>query len=161
MLPEYSLTPAIEHLINKDIPFRLFQHPGAVLSLEQAAQERGQAFDQVIRSIVFRVNPDEFIMVLIPGQHQVSWRLLRKYLKQSRLTMATEQEVLRTTGYQRGAVTPLGLPVSMRVLVDQTIRDQDEISLGSGKHGLAIILRVHDLLSALEDYELGSYLEDQ
>lgn len=157
MLNDPTLTPAVKFLTNKDISFRLFQHTSPVNSLEQAAQERGQKFDQVIRSIVFRISTDEFIMVLVPGKHQVSWRSLRKYLKQSRLTMASEEEVLTVTGYQLGAVTPFGLPTPMRVLIDTSILNQKEISIGSGKRGLAIIMAVEDVLSALEDWESGNF----
>jgi Cys-tRNA(Pro)/Cys-tRNA(Cys) deacylase len=157
MLNDPTLTPAVKFLANKDISFRLFQHTSPVNSLEQAAQERGQNFDQVIRSIVFRISTDEFLMVLVPGKHQVSWRSLRKYLKQSRLTMASEEEVLTVTGYQLGAVTPFGLPTPMRVLLDTSILKQKEISIGSGKRGLAIIMAVEDVLSALEGWESGDF----
>ena len=75
------------------IPYRLFVHAGPVHSLEQAARERSQLPDQVIRSIVFRVGKDEFLMALMAGDRQISWPALRRYLGQSRLTLATEDEV--------------------------------------------------------------------
>ncbi len=129
---ETELTPAIQYLRERQAPYRVFRHAGAVESLEQAAAERGQRSEQVVRSIVFRVGEDEFVMVLMPGPGQVPWKALRRYLGQSRLTMASEEELLRATGYRHGTVNPFGLPRPMRVLVDQGVLDQAEVSLGSG-----------------------------
>jgi Cys-tRNA(Pro) deacylase len=126
-------------------------------SLEQAARERGQEPDQVVRSILFRVGEGQFVMVLMPGPQQVSWPALRKHLGKSRLTMASEAEVLRETGYTPGAVSPFGLPAPIPVLVDQGLLSQTEISIGSGERGVTVILQVKDLLSALDQYEIGSF----
>lgn len=88
------------------IPRRLFRHPGLVQSLEQAARERGQQPEQVVRSIVFRLGEGDYLMVLMAGPRQISWPVLRRYLGQSRLTLASEAEVLEATGYPLGAVSP-------------------------------------------------------
>src|SRR5258705_10285182 len=111
-------TPATRELEGRGIPHRLFRHPGPVASLQQAADERGQAPEQVMRSIVFRVGEGEFVMVLMAGEEEVSWRNLRRYLGESRVTMAREEELLSATGCLGGGVSPFGLPRPMRVLVD-------------------------------------------
>ena len=69
----------------------------------------GQSPDQVIRSIVFRLSKGEYAMVLIAGARQVSRQTLPRAVGQSRLTMASEEELLRVTGYAMGAVSPFGL----------------------------------------------------
>jgi Cys-tRNA(Pro)/Cys-tRNA(Cys) deacylase len=142
-----------------NIPYRLFRHPGPVHSLEQAAAERSQLPDQIVRSIVFRVAKTDFIMVLIAGARQVAWPVLRKYLGQSRLTMANEAEVLENTGAERGGVSPLGLPRPMRTLIDESVFAHEEISLGSGVRGITVILSSADLRRVLADAEIGSFAE--
>jgi prolyl-tRNA editing enzyme YbaK/EbsC (Cys-tRNA(Pro) deacylase) len=82
---------------------------------------------------------------------------LRKHLGQSRLTLATPEEVLAVTGYQLGAVSPFGLPQPLPILVDESVFAQEEISLGSGVRGTAVILKTVDLLRALETYSRGSF----
>ncbi len=88
-------------------------------------------------------------MVLVAGPAQVSWRALRQKLGQSRLTMASEEEVLAVTGYRTGAVSPLGLPQPLPVFVDDSVTAEEEISIGSGVRGTTVILRSADLLAAL------------
>src|SRR5690242_15325992 len=136
-------TPVTRHLDALGIPYRTFRHPGPVGSLEQAARERNQRPEQVIRSLVFRVGGEGvFVMVLMAGAGQVGWRALRKYLGQSRLTMATEPELTQTTGYVAGAVSPFGLPAPMRVLMDEGVLANEEVSIGSGERGLTVIMTI-------------------
>jgi Cys-tRNA(Pro)/Cys-tRNA(Cys) deacylase len=149
-----DLPPVARALDELQVPYRLFVHAGPVHSLEQAARERNQLPDQVIRSIVFRVGRDEFLMVLMAGDRQISWPALRHYLGQSRLTLATEEEVRSVTGYARGAVAPFGLPQPTRILVDESVFAHDEVSLGSGVRGTAVILTSSDLRRALGAVEV-------
>jgi Cys-tRNA(Pro) deacylase len=152
-------TPASLALDRAGIVYRLFQHPGPIHSLEQAARERGQRSEQVVRSILFRLSEGEFTMVLIAGPRQVSWQALRRYLNQSRLTMATEAEVLAVTGYETGAVSPLGLPAPLRLLIDESVLAEEEISIGSGARGITVIMKSKDLLQSLPKYEVGRFLQ--
>jgi len=75
--------------------------------------------------------------------------------------MANQDEVLSLTGYKRGAVSPLGLPVPMRILVDTSLLDQDEISIGSGQQGVAVILRQIDLIKAIGEPEVVDVLDSE
>jgi Cys-tRNA(Pro)/Cys-tRNA(Cys) deacylase len=149
-----NLTPVSLALAQMNIPHREFRHPGPVRSLDQAAAERGQQPEQVIRSILFRLSADEFVMVLMAGPQQIDWKALRRYLGEKRLTTASEEEVHRVTGYERGAVAPFGLPAPLRVLADESIFTPEELSLGSGVRGTTIILSSADLRRALGDIEI-------
>ena len=144
-------SPVTEALARLGISYRLFTHAGPVNSLEQAAAERGQRPEQVVRSILFRLDQERFAMVLVAGPAQVSWRTLRQLLGQSRLTMASEEEVLTVTGYRTGAVSPLGLPQPLPIFVDDSVTAEEEISIGSGIRGTTVILRSSDLLAALAE----------
>lgn len=150
-------TPVTAALIAKQIPHRLFCHPGQVDTLEQAARERGQKPDQIVRSILFRLPNNEFVMVLIAGPDQISWPRLRGYLHTSRITVATPEEIKQQTGYTVGAVSPLGFTNPIRILIDQSVLKQNEISMGSGEQNTTVILWVSDLLKALDQYEIGNF----
>jgi Cys-tRNA(Pro)/Cys-tRNA(Cys) deacylase len=152
-----DILPVARELSKLGVPHRVFQHIGPVTSMEQAANERGQFTEQVVRSILFRLSEGNFVMVLIPGQQQVSWPVLRTYLGQSRLTMASEDEVLAATEYRVGAVSPLGLPGPMRILADESVFVPDEISIGSGERGIAIILKSADLQKSIKNLEIGQF----
>ena len=150
-------TPAMQTLDLLCIPYRVFEHPHPPESLEQAARERGQASEQIIRSILFRYEKEKFFLTLMAGPGQISWRKLRAHLGVSRISMATEDEVLAVTGYAVGTVSPLGLPRPIRTLADVSVFKPVEISIGSGARGVAIIIKPADLQQALGKIEVGQF----
>jgi Cys-tRNA(Pro) deacylase len=156
-----TVPPVALALAEMGVPYRVFRHPGPVHSLEQAAQERGQKPEQVVRSILFRLSKGNYGMVLIAGPEQISWKALRAYLGQSRLTLAKREEVLQVTGYEIGAVSPFGLPAPLRVLVDESVLAQEEISIGSGVRSVTVILRTSDLMDALVGNEVGQFKKNK
>ena len=147
-------TPVTQELDDLGIPYRVFTHPGPVKSLEQAAHERGQDPNQVIRSLLFRLSAEDFVLALMAGSGQVDWKTLRRYVGEKRLTTADEDEILRVTGYLRGAVSPLGLPQPLRILADPAVFEPEEISIGSGVRGTTVILLSADLRRALPNIEI-------
>lgn len=151
--------PASIALDKLNIPHRLFTHLTRVTSFEQAASDRGQRPGQVVRSILFNIRPDEFLMVLVAGPDQIDWKKLRQFVKRSRVRMATEHEVLDVTGYRVGTVSPFGLPRPLKVLIDASVLQEEEVSIGSGVRNAAIILKSEDLRRALGDVEVVSLLE--
>ncbi|NMC79505.1 MAG: YbaK/EbsC family protein [Chloroflexi bacterium] len=155
-----DVIPAAACLSQRRVPFHLFRHPGPLHSLEQAAAERNQQPNQVVRSILFRIHQGEYVLVLIAGPKQISWKNLRRFMNVSRLTMASEDEVLEATGYPIGAVSPLGISSQIRVLVDHSVQAQEEISIGSGRRGVAIIMKTADLFQVLGAVTTGDFGED-
>ncbi|WKZ40782.1 MAG: YbaK/EbsC family protein [Anaerolineales bacterium] len=159
--------PASIALEKMGVPHTLFRHEGSVESFEQAARERNQRPAQVVRSILFRVTEDDYALVLVAGPEQISWKVLRKLLGRSRITMATEDEVLAVTGYRIGTVSPFGMAKQaspersrrVRVMVEAGVLKEDEISIGSGVGNTAIIMKSADLLRALGDVEVVELFE--
>jgi Cys-tRNA(Pro) deacylase len=154
MIDTPPVSAALEDL---GILHTVFRHPGSLKSLEQAAEERGQRPEQVVRSILFRESQDSYVMVLTAGPSQLNWKKLRRYLGISRVTMASREEVLEVTGYELGAVAPFGLPKPIRVIVDHSVIDEEDVSMGSGVRGVAIMLKSADMLKALGKVEIGEF----
>ncbi len=98
-------------------------------------------------------------MVLVAGPDQVDWRKLRQLVKRSRVRMASEEEVLEVTGYRIGTVSPFGLRTPVKILIDQSVLKEEDVSLGSGVRGVAIIMKSSDVQRALEYPEIVSLIE--
>jgi len=146
--------PASIALDQLGIPHRVFRHEKPVTSFEQAATDRNQRPEQIVRSILFQVRPGEFVMALMAGPSQIDWRKLRQLVKRSRVRMATEEEVLEVTGYRIGTVSPFGVRNQARVLLDASVLREEEISIGSGVRNTAIIMKSEDVHKALGDVEV-------
>ena len=151
--------PASIALEKLNIPHRVFKHEKPLLSFEQAAAERNQRPEQIVRSILFQIRSEEFVMVLVAGREQVDWRRLRQLVGRSRVRMATEEEVLEVTGYRVGTVSPFGLKNQVRVLIDESVLREEEVSLGSGARQMAIVMKSADIRRVLSESEIVSLLE--
>ena len=152
-------TPVTRFLDNAGYDYKFFKHKNKITNLTDAAVERGQKPDQIIRSIVFHLKGGDYIMVLVAGLQQLSWPALRAYLGISRMTMASKEEVKEVTSYPIGAVSPLGLSTPLRILVDRSVVEgmDDEISFGSGVRNTTIIMKREDFLNALGEIEVGDF----
>ncbi len=151
--------PASLALTQLGIPHRIFRHETPVTSFEQAAADRNQRPEQIVRSILFQIREGEFVMVLMAGPDQIDWKKLRQLVKRSRIRMATEEEVLEVTGYRVGTVSPFGIKNQVRMMIDASVLKEAEISIGSGIRSVAIIMQSADLRHALADAEVVSVAE--
>ena len=137
-----TTTPVTKALDELNIPYQLHVHENQIRSLEQAAEERGLEPEQIVRSLIFRCEGLEYVMILMPGPMKVSWLKLRRYLGVSRITTATSEQVQELTGYEPGAVSPFGLPSTLRILADRSIlvddpKDKTFIPFGDARHKIA------------------------
>ena len=142
-----------------NIPHQIFRHETPVDSFEKAASDRGQRPSQIVRTILFRVSEEEFALVLVAGPGQISWKILRKLLGKSRITMATEEEVLAVTGYRIGTVGPFGLAKPVQMFIEAGVLKEEEVSIGSGMRDTAVIIKSADLKKALEPVDVVELFE--
>jgi Cys-tRNA(Pro) deacylase len=120
---------------------------GPVRSLEEAAAARGVPPSAVVKTLVVRVTDDDFRLVLVPGDREISWPKLRALLGVSRLSMPPADVALAVTGYERGTITPLGSTTAWPVVADAAMTGR--VSLGAGAHGVAVTVDAARLVEAL------------
>ena len=112
-----------------------------------------------MRSLVFRTGSDGFVLLAVAGGGRADWGMLRKHLDERRLTMAQPEEVWEATGFPIGAVPPVALPETVRVLVDESVFEYDRVVIGSGVLGYALDLASADLRRALASADIGQFVK--
>ena len=127
-------------------------------SAEEAAALQGIPLDALLRTIVVRRAPDDYLFLLVPAGRQFSWPKLRAHLGVSRLSLPDADEAQRVTGYVRYTITPFGSRTAWPVLIDASVVGQPVVSVGGGVRGLNLHLAPADLIAALgaEVADLGS-----
>jgi Cys-tRNA(Pro)/Cys-tRNA(Cys) deacylase len=121
---------------------------GPVRSLAEAAQARGVAPADVVKTLVVRRGDDDFLFVLVPGDRVISWPKLRALLGVNRLSMPDAEVARQATGYERGTITPFGSARPWPVIADERVRGR-EITLGAGDHGVSLAANADEILQAL------------
>ena len=141
--------PAIEAARDSGVPFRVVEH-GPVASAAEAAAARGVTIAALARTLVVRVDADDHRLVVVPGDRSLAWPKLRALVGVSRLSMADPATLEEVTGFARGTVTPFGSARRWPVIVDLALLAHAEISIGGGRHGVAIQIAPDDLVAVFD-----------
>lgn len=142
-------TPAIEALEGTDLDYEVVRTERAT-SAEESAAFQGIELHRLIRTLVFRRAENDYLFVLVPGGRNIEWQKLRGHLGISRLSLPDKDEAKDATGYERGAITPLGSTNRWPVIVDSSVDATETIAIGGGAHGVNLHVRAGDLISYLD-----------
>jgi Cys-tRNA(Pro)/Cys-tRNA(Cys) deacylase len=130
-----------------------------VRSLEELLAGQNRNPGEIVRSLLFRTGSDSFVLLAVAGGGKADWTLLRKHLNERRLTMAQPEEVLSATGFPIGAVPPIALPESVRIVVDASVFEHERVVIGSGVLGYALDIAGSGLRQALAKAEIGQFVK--
>lgn len=140
-----------------EIPLSEDQKP--IRNLEELLTSQGRDPSSVIRSILFKTGSGAFVLLGVAGGGRADWGVLRKHLDERKLRMAEFDEVSEVTGYIVGAVPPIALPETVRVLLDKSVTDYDTVIIGSGVLGYALALSSKDLQMAMNGADIGDFVK--
>lgn len=143
-------THAVRALEEKGIPYRLLEQAHKSKNVHEAAAERGVDERQVVKSLLVRGVDKKHALVLVRGDQRLSLKKLARVAGVKSFEMAPPDDVPRITGYQIGAVAPLGLRrPDVPVYVDHHILEQDRVSVSAGRHDAGLELATQDLILAV------------
>ena len=147
-------TRAVRTLDKLDIPYRVLVHAHRARNVEEAAAERGVSRRQVVKSLLVRRPDRTYILALVRGDHRLSLKKLARVEGVKALEMASQADVPRITGYQVGAVAPLGLRrAGVPVYVDPSILEESLVTISAGRHDAGLALDARDLVHAVSGLE--------
>ncbi len=121
---------------------------GRVRSLAEAAELRGIAVADIVKTLVVRRGEGDYLFVLVPGDREISWPKLRAHLGVSRLSMPDAAGAWEVTGYERGTITPFGSTTAWPVIADATVPGR-RVSMGGGAHGVSVTVDADAVCRAL------------
>jgi len=157
-------SPVVDLLTSRNIAFEVIEIPLSedrkpVRDLEYLLLAKGLDPTSVVRSVVFKADSGLYTLLAVAGAGRADWGLLRKHLDERKLRMAEYDEVPEATGYVVGAVPPIALPETLRVLVDKSVRNYQNVVIGSGVLGYALALNMQDLLTLLAGADEGEFVK--
>lgn len=158
-------SPVTALLTQQNIPFDILEIPltedkKPVRNLEELLTANNLDPKSVVRSVVFKGESGQFVMLAVAGGGRADWGILRKHLNEKKCRMAEFDEVPAATGYVVGAVPPVALPAQMRILVDNSVKNYETVVIGSGVLGYAITLKGSDLLNLLAQAEFDDFTKE-
>jgi Ala-tRNA(Pro) deacylase len=143
-------THASRALDEMGIPYQVLRNDHKAKNVEEAAAERGVPVQQVVKTLLVRRPDHRHLIALVRGDQRLSLKKLARLTKVKSLEMAPEADVSRITGYQIGAVAPVGLRRSdLSIFVDHHILQEPRVSISAGRHDAGLELATEDLIRAV------------
>lgn len=161
-MPSSLNSPVTELLQQQNISYDVVEIPltedrKPIRNLEELLAKQGLDPQSVVRSVLFKTSSDKFVLLAVAGGGRADWGVLRKHLNERKCRMAEFDEVPEATGYVVGAVPPVALPESVKILVDDSVKAYETVVIGSGVLGFALSLKSADLLRLLAGAEQGVF----
>ena len=144
-------TFAIRQLDELGISYQVLRHAHKARNVEEAAAERGVPVHQVVKTLLARGPDRKHVVALVRGDQRLSLKKLARLIDVKALEMAPQADVSRITGYQVGAVAPLGLRrTDVPIYIDRHILQEPRVSISAGRHDAGLELATEDLIRAVD-----------
>lgn len=144
-------THAIRTLDAMQIPYRVLRHGHKAADVDEAAAERGVPVRQIVKTLLVRRPDGRHVIALVRGDQRLSLKKLARLQGVKSLELAPAPDVPRVTGYQIGAVAPVGLRrADVPIYIDQRILEEPRVSISAGRHDAGLELRSEDLVRAVK-----------
>jgi Cys-tRNA(Pro) deacylase len=149
-LPSYPITPAIEELTRNDVKFEphLFEYEEKG-GTKVSSRKLGVDEHCVIKTLVFKNEKSDPLIVLMHGDRHVSLKALIKQLGCKKIAPEDPEVAHERTGYLVGGTSPFGLKQKIPIYFEKTILDQPKIFINGGQRGFLVSLSPQDLIRVL------------
>ena len=134
-----------KYLERLNIKHKILMHE-ETYSAKKASAVLGIDLSKIAKTIVFIDENNEPLLVIMPGTRRVNQNRLAKILGKKRIRLARPDEVLEFTGYEVGAVPPVGHIRPIRTIIDEELLKWDVVSAGGGSVNATLEISPKDIV---------------
>lgn len=146
----------LQTLKQRQIDYQVINHPPVHTAAE--ADRYVQGYDFIKAKNLFLHAKSSYYLVILPDDHRLDMKALRKRLGSGRLSFASDQELFAKLGIKSGAVSPFNLlnnhDHDVTVVLDKGIADQPTQRFGChpNDNTKPVLLTVADLLTLIKQW---------
>ena len=142
--------PAHRYLDERGNPYEARSFPPETeKGAASVARALGFRERQMVKTLVFRADTGEAVLVMVGGDQSVVSGHLKKIVGSRNVGMASPEAVLALTGYVIGSIPPFGWqPPGFRSLLDASLLAEPLLGVGTGQWGEEILIAPADLVRA-------------
>jgi Cys-tRNA(Pro) deacylase len=151
-LPGMSATERVRAALKElGLPSSVTEFDASTRTAEEAAQAVGCEPGQIVKTLVFMAEGRPTV-VLVAGDRQADTSKLAQLLGVGRkkLRMGSPNEVLAMTGFEVGAVAPVGMVNQYDVVVDETLKRFERVWAAAGTGSAVFGIETKALVKATE-----------
>jgi Cys-tRNA(Pro) deacylase len=118
-------------LENKNYSFDIKEFLEVTRTSSEAAEAIGCRVEQIAKSIVFKTEDEEPILVILSGKDRVNIKKVERVINK-KIKKADANFVKEKTGFPIGGVAPIAHSEKIRILIDKNLKNQKEIWTSAG-----------------------------
>lgn len=119
------------------------------LSAIHVAEMLNESVEQVFKTLVLKGDKTGHFVCIIPGAEELDLKKAAKISGNKNCEMIPMKELLPTTGYIRGACSPLGMKKQFPSFIHTSCEDFEKIYVSAGKRGLQLYLSPPELIKVI------------
>lgn len=116
------------------------------LSAVHVAESLGENVEQVFKTLVLQGDKTGHFVCVIPGEQELDLKLAAKVSGNKKCDLIPMKDLLATTGYIRGACSPIGMKKKFPTYIDESCLRYPFIYISAGVRGLQIQVNPEDLI---------------
>ncbi|MDX1388250.1 MAG: YbaK/EbsC family protein [Acidobacteriota bacterium] len=122
-----------EFLVGENVKYVLLCHSAAFTAQEIAAKAHIPG-KELAKTVIVSID-GEMAMAVLPASYKVDFTSLKEMAGAGRVDLCDEKDFRnKFPGCELGAMPPFGNLYDMRVFVDETLAEDDEIAFNAGSH---------------------------
>ena len=139
----------LDFLEEKKAKFKLIIHK-PIFTAEEGAFVRKVPLRLGVKSLIFKLDKDEFKLILVRGDRKADLNKLRKILNVKNIRLASPEEVLKISGCEIGSVHPFGNLMGLDILMASSILENELMDFNIGQHTHSAEMKVKDFIALLK-----------
>lgn len=119
------------------------------LSAVHVAGQLGEPVQQVFKTLVLKGDKNGYFVCIIPGKEEIDLKKAARVSDNKSCEMIPMKELLPTTGYIRGACSPIGMKKTFPSFIHSSCFDHSLIYISAGQRGLQLSIKPQDLVAII------------
>jgi len=142
-------TRGLQVLKQKGIPHAVIKYEHEEKGARFASRAVGYPLSQTIKTLVVLLDEKKPVLVLMPGDCQLSMKKVATACKSRKAALADTATAERLTGYLVGGISPFGTRKPLPVLMEASLTRHTEVMVNAGQRGVMVRLSPEDLSATL------------
>jgi Cys-tRNA(Pro) deacylase len=148
-----------DDLTARGVAHQIVALPSSSRTAHLAAEALGVGVAHVVKSLLFILDEENPVLVLVAGDATVDVAMLAREMGASKVRLARSREVREVTGYRPGGVSPCALATEVPVVADPRVFTPQFVYCGGGTTTTMLGIRSADLAGVLDPRILPVALE--
>lgn len=128
-----DMLPLSEYVKRMDVKARFLKFEEHTMTVDAAARRMGVKRENIIKSMLFVDDAGLPILGIVTGDRRVNEKKLAMACGTKKVRRANPDEVKEFTGYDVGAVPPVGHKAQIRTFLDKRVMNLDDVIGGGGE----------------------------